>query len=492
MTTTAGTTSRGYRYPGDASATDVPGDLKKLADDVNTDVAAVAADGAVTTAKIADSAVTSAKIADGTIVNADVSGSAAIDPAKVAGTAVVQARTLTAGTGLTGGGSLATDRTIGIAAGGVGTTELAADAVTSAKIAAGTIVDADVSGSAAIDVSKLSGVAASATVGNLFPANVATGTDTLGDTTGFFADASTLASSTDYALVGSKSLKATMTGAAGIIYAPGANTSGTPVAAGATYTGQFALRSSAARSTFARIYWYTSGGSPISSVDAAAVNSSTSGWTVYAVTGVAPATAAYGTVIAVTSGNTVGDVHYLDSLGFWAGAGGVWALPGTPIANLGTYTDESVGRRVFTWDTVNNRWQMTYGDTGWRDVSANLDATHLTENPNAKMYLRRVNALVEWHYAQAGTGTTGSVKAVYTFPTGFAMSGSGIGTAIAYPTINAATGAMPLEGIYYPISSSGLVTASWTAINHSTGGNHVTDQSWPTALPGTAVGSIPQ
>ena len=96
MTTTAGTTSRGYRYPGDASATDVPGDLKKLADDVNTDVAAVTADGAVTTAKIADSAVTSAKIADGTIVNADVSGSAAIDPAKVAGTAVVQARTLTA------------------------------------------------------------------------------------------------------------------------------------------------------------------------------------------------------------------------------------------------------------------------------------------------------------------------------------------------------------------------------------------------------------
>ena len=45
------------------------------------------ADSAVTTAKIADSAVTSAKIADGTIVNADVSGSAAIDPAKVAGTA---------------------------------------------------------------------------------------------------------------------------------------------------------------------------------------------------------------------------------------------------------------------------------------------------------------------------------------------------------------------------------------------------------------------
>ena len=433
MTTTAGTTSRGYRYPGDASATDVPGDLKKLADDVNTDVAAVAADGAVTTAKIADSAVTSAKIADGTIVNADVSGSAAIDPAKVAGTAVVQARTLTAGTGLTGGGSLATDRTIGIAAGGVGTTELAADAVTSAKIAAGTIVDADVSGSAAIDVSKLSGVAASATVGNLFPANVATGTDTLGDTTGFFADASTLASSTDYALVGSKSLKATMTGAAGIIYAPGANTSGTPVAAGATYTGQFALRSSAARSTFARIDWYTSGGSPISSVESAAVNSSTSGWTVYAVTGVAPATAAYGTVIAVTSGNTVGDVHYLDSLGFWAGAGGVWAPPGVPVTGIGHKTDNTAGKATYLWDETVPGWRLAVYDSGWRDVSAALEA-----GASGTLLIRRTATNVH----VLSFNVTNSSDTIYIAPAGFAPGSGTDGIAAPVVKFDGTVGAM--------------------------------------------------
>jgi hypothetical protein len=47
--------------------------------------------GTAASPAIAAGAVTSAKIADGTIVNADISGSAAIAPAKVAGTAVVDA-----------------------------------------------------------------------------------------------------------------------------------------------------------------------------------------------------------------------------------------------------------------------------------------------------------------------------------------------------------------------------------------------------------------
>lgn len=42
--------------------------------------------------------------------------------------------TITAGTGLTGGGDLSANRTIGISAGGISATELASDAVTTAKI----------------------------------------------------------------------------------------------------------------------------------------------------------------------------------------------------------------------------------------------------------------------------------------------------------------------------------------------------------------------
>jgi hypothetical protein len=47
------------------------------------------ADNAVTSSKIADAAVTTGKIANGTIVNIDISDTAAIDPAKIAGTAVI-------------------------------------------------------------------------------------------------------------------------------------------------------------------------------------------------------------------------------------------------------------------------------------------------------------------------------------------------------------------------------------------------------------------
>ena len=71
-------------------------------------------EASVATAKIVDGAVTSDKIADATIVDADVSASAGIDPAKIDGTAVVEARQIVPGTGLTGGGDLAADRSLGV------------------------------------------------------------------------------------------------------------------------------------------------------------------------------------------------------------------------------------------------------------------------------------------------------------------------------------------------------------------------------------------
>lgn len=54
-------------------------------------------------------------------------------------------RTITAGTGLTGGGSLAADRTISVASGGITATQLASDAVTTAKILDGNVTPAKLS-----------------------------------------------------------------------------------------------------------------------------------------------------------------------------------------------------------------------------------------------------------------------------------------------------------------------------------------------------------
>jgi polygalacturonase len=182
----------------------------KLADGAVT--SAKLPDGAVTSAKLADGAVTSAKLADATIVDADISGTAGIAPAKVAGTAVVQARTVTAGTGLTGGGDLSTDRTITVAYGStagtaaqgndsrladtrtptdntVTTAKIVDGAVTSAKIGDGvvttakiadaTIVDADISATAAIAPAKVAGTALVA-ANNLSDVTAATARTNLG------------------------------------------------------------------------------------------------------------------------------------------------------------------------------------------------------------------------------------------------------------------------------------------------------------------------
>jgi hypothetical protein len=82
---------------------------------------------------------------------------------------------VTAGTGLSGGGSSGTV-TLNVVNGGIGTTQLADSSVTSTKIADGTIVDADINATAAIAPAKIAGTAA--TLGsNIFSGNetVATG-----------------------------------------------------------------------------------------------------------------------------------------------------------------------------------------------------------------------------------------------------------------------------------------------------------------------------
>jgi hypothetical protein len=174
------TANRSYPYPEGSDAVDVPGDVQALADAVDADLEAVdnakadktttitAGTGLTgggdlsanrtlavsygTTAGTAaqgndarlsdqrvptDNSVTSAKIVDGAIVNADINASAAIARTKIDGTPPPSSLTITAGTGLTGGGDLSANRTIGIANGGVGAAQLADGTITGAKFAAG-------------------------------------------------------------------------------------------------------------------------------------------------------------------------------------------------------------------------------------------------------------------------------------------------------------------------------------------------------------------
>ena len=496
MTTTAGTTSRGYRYPGDASATDVPGDLKKLADDVNADVTAVAANGAVTTAKIADSAVTSAKIADGTIV-ADDLADGAVTSAKIADGTIATgdlADSAVTSAKIAAGTIVSSD----LATSAVATSNIADSAVTSAKIADGTIVNADVAPAAAIDVSKLSGAVASATVGNLLSSNQATGTDTLSDTTGFYlgSNGSSLASSATYAWQGTRSASyvAGGTASAYMNLHPNGSPAGsmTAVTPGLTYTGVAMLRASAADTLRMELWWYNSGGASIGSSTGASITASTSAWTRATVSAAAPAGAAYAQLSVHRQSGTAGSTVYGDGFGLWLGAGGLWAPPGTPIANLGTYTDETVGRRIFTWDTANNRWQMTYGDTGWREINALQTAAALTKFPNAVLSVRRVNSSVDvrW-FSDTGTVAGAAVTAICSTLTGF-RPGVIQGRGIVGSAVNVSSGLPSVHGVYSDGAALNIATTADSANNVLASLSYTTNDSWPTALPGNAIGTIPQ
>lgn len=458
------------------------------------------ADGTVTGTDIASGTVTSANLVDGTIVNADVSGTAAIDKTKISGTAVTVADTGTvtsamiadgtivngdvnasaaiaatkiSGTAVTQADSGTVTSTM-IANGTITGTDIASGTVTSTNIADGTIVNADVATGAAIDVAKLTGVVTSAGVGNLLTANQASLES--GVTTGWTGASATLLASTTYALAGTYSLEATATAATTQVYSPLI-----PVTVGMTYTFQVSVRSAVARTATVYIQWYTAAPALITQVVSTGIASSTSGWTSLRVTGVAPATATQAILRVFSEGNTAGDIHYYDCFSFHQGAAGLWSLPGTPIANLGTYTDESVGRRIFIWDTVNSRWQQTYGDTGVRDMIA----TYAPSNDWAvynNAYLRRVGSTVECTLHLNGTSASADLVGAALIPSGF----------------------RPGKNQYFPAQSNGLNTRlgevltsgnvtiySHAALIYYMQTTWLTLDAWPASLPGSASGSIP-
>ena len=329
-------------------------------------------------------------------------------------------------------------------------------------------------------------------VGNMLPPQAATGTDTFADATGF-TTGGTLASTTLEYDRGSRSLQVTSVAAATSLYPGYAQSLLSPVTPGVPYTMYVRVKAGTTTATTATpyMYFYTSTGtaatgSPVTGT-AQPINSSS--WSTIRHTVIAPANAFVAMPYISWTGTGAGETAYFDSWGLWQGGGGEWAYPGTPIPNLGQYTDESVGRRIFVWDAVNNRYQQIYGDTGWRDITSSIDATHAAANPNAKAYVRRVNNDVHFAYTQNGdTGTTG-IQTIWVPPSGFLQSGTTVNTYTQAVTMTSA--GTPLTGEYIYATTANVRSAGWTASAHNTRLIYDTVASWPTTLPGTAVGTIP-
>lgn len=168
---------------------------------------------------------------------------------------------------------------------------------------------------------------------------------------------------------------------------------------------------------------------------------------------------------------------------FWqrvsSDGGNTWSVWATYAS---TRVDQTAGRAIYQWDDLNNREQLTYGDTGVRRVEADFKNGWTA----AIASLRRVNNLVTLGvYSVAPAGRTD--VAAYTLPSGFRPAG--FGGNMSFPT---RMGTTTLE--WATITTAGDVQPPTSAISASGSINlftFTTADAWPATLPGTASGTIP-
>ena len=147
--------------------------------------------------------------------------------------------------------------------------------------------------------------------------------------------------------------------------------------------------------------------------------------------------------------------------------------------------DNTAGRAVYVWDDLANRDQLIYGDTGVRDISALL-ANGWTLGTEGLVTLSRNGAVVTFRARNLiGTAATTNVV-IPALPTGFKPITNGLRVPITtftgtdWLTVRSYEADLSLSrGNTYGNQYYG-VEASW-----------MTQNPWPTSLPGTATGTIP-
>ena len=168
--------------------------------------------------------------------------------------------------------------------------------------------------------------------------------------------------------------------------------------------------------------------------------------------------------------------RYIQARVFAVGAWQPWRL--IPSQRV----DQSAGRAIYTWDDLNSREQLVYGDTGSRQIAA--DAAAFTGN----LRLRRVGSTVFLRAAALYVGASpASATAVLlnTWPTGFTPD---LALAI-FQSRNMTDGTIG----NIRITNTQLMNYTAQAANGNLefAFSWLTLDPWPTTLPGTAAGSIP-
>lgn len=155
-----------------------------------------------------------------------------------------------------------------------------------------------------------------------------------------------------------------------------------------------------------------------------------------------------------------------------SGTWGTWRF--VPVQRV----DQTAGRAIYTWDDLNNREQLVYGDTGWRDVSADL-----INGWTGSVYLRRVGYTVEL-VGRLLNSTAATSSGFLNLASAFRPVNSI--PLLARPASNTAT---PIYGSISAAGAVGLVTGA-AFQQESVSQVYTTVGAWPTTLPGLAVGGI--
>lgn len=156
--------------------------------------------------------------------------------------------------------------------------------------------------------------------------------------------------------------------------------------------------------------------------------------------------------------------------------------------------DQAAGRAVYTWDPLNGREQLTFGDTGQRDISALVAADDWNLSSAGHAILQRYGALCSLAFRARAARDLAPGTNLLVIPTGFRVSGRAPGTvpvslgSVANPSGVAHVRAMPVTNLSGAIDLRTSVTAGTEIALLLT---WLSTEAWPTALPGSAVGSIP-
>lgn len=144
--------------------------------------------------------------------------------------------------------------------------------------------------------------------------------------------------------------------------------------------------------------------------------------------------------------------------------------------------DQTAGRAIYQWDDLNNREQLVYGDTGWRNII--MQSVSQVGN----MHIRRNGHLVTLNvvgYSMSAASVNGNYGIFFAGGqlAGFTPGVTGRCVATTSAGVVRIIDIVPTNA-EMRIFDGTLAAYSWSM-------TWPTNDAWPTSLPGTAVNNIP-